>query len=297
MKIAAVVVLYNSKILNSETITNLFKSLKNDIELTIVIWNNGPSTLEKEDIQQYLERCKEQNIKSEIYQDCRNISLSMIYNFFIENNPDNDYYTIFDQDTLISKDFFKNIYDNKNYHVILPLIYSPNDETKIKSPSYPDHKPFHYGEFNLGDCYAIGSCISFSSHLVSLIKSTGTKCFDERYAFYRVDTEFFNNIKKFNSLKGICVGKTLHHLSEKDDPQKMHESKKLEVGYDKLLSRIYNRKKILLKNIIYCINLKIKYKISLLGFIKLIQCAITKKHPRTRFHIANEKSISSNFKD
>lgn len=297
LNISAIVVLYNSALFSSETINTLFSTKRENINLTVVIWNNGPTELSPDEAQRYLNKCREHSISSAIYQDCRNISLSKIYNFFIDNYAESDYFSILDQDTLLSQDFFTNIYNNMDYHVVLPVIHTPDDSESIKSPSYFNHKPFQHGEFNLGDCYAIGSCLSFSSHLVSLIRSDNMTCFDERYAFYRVDTEFFVTIKKHNHLKGICIGNIIHHLSEKKDPSKMCEFKKLENGYDRLLSRIHNRNKPLLKNIFYCFKLKKEYHISTHGFIALIKCIISKKHPKTEIFIGNNKKPDYYFKN
>lgn len=292
VRISTVIVLYNSAILDSDTINTLFQTYRENVKLTVTIWNNGPFDLSKNDISDFIVKCKEYDINCEIYQDCRNVSLSKIYNLFISTHPETDHYVILDQDTLLSTDFFTNIYNNQNYHVIVPLIYSPDDSINIKSPSYFNHKPFHHGVFNLGDCYAVGSCISFSSHLVSLMTAGNAKCFNECYAFYRVDTEFFSALKKHRSLQGICIGNITHDLSEKKNPEKMSEFKKVEVGYDKLLSRIYNRNKNTLQNIIYCLKLKKKYRIKLSGFIQLLQCAIKKKHPRAQFEISDIQKIA-----
>ncbi|MBE5223318.1 hypothetical protein IG608_17950, partial [Pectobacterium sp. A113-S21-F16] len=292
MKIHALVVMYNSSLFESETIQHLFKANVEQISLKIIVWNNGPHEFDKDDVFGFLGKCKDKKIDSDIYQDTRNISLSKIYNFFVDTYSDSEYFTIFDQDTLVSDDFFINIRNNKDCHVIIPLIFSPTEPDEIRSPSYFDHKPFHHGEFNLGDCYAVGSCLTFSNHLKNLIVANGEKCFDENYAFYRVDTQFFFHIKKFNYFKGICIGQIFHHLSEKDDPSKMNQFKKLEIGYDKLLSRIHNRRKSFLKNILYCVRLKCKYRINMRGFINLIRCAINKKHPRTMLHIEKNKKVS-----
>ncbi|GKW41732.1 MULTISPECIES: hypothetical protein [Pectobacterium] len=287
LRVNALVVLYDSSLSTSETIQFLFQADLAEIELQIVIWNNGPKLLDKNDVDIYLKKCKEKSIQSFIYQDTRNISLSKIYNFFINNHPTSGFYSIFDQDTLVSSTFFKKIKENKDYHVIIPLVYSPENVKKVRSPSYFNHNPFHHGEFNLGDCYGIGSCLTFSNHLASLIKLSGYTYFNENYAFYRVDTEFFTLIKKFKNLKGICVGEVYHHLSEKADPGKISQGKKLEIGYEKLLSRYYNRNKFFIKNILYCFKLKKTYQLNFFGLILLIKCAINKTHPRAYFNIAN----------
>lgn len=295
LNISAIVVIYNSTLFTSETINKIFATARENINLTVAIWNNGPIELSQEEIQHYLDKCRKNNISSDIYQDCRNVGLSKIYNYFIDTYADSDFFCILDQDTLLSNDFFTNIYNNKHYHVVLPIIYTPDDANNIKSPSHFNHKPFHHGEFNLGDCYAIGSCLSFSSQLASLIKSDYVTCFDERYAFYRVDTEFFVRIKKYKNKKGICAGSIVHHLSEKKDSSKMSEFKKLENSYDRLLSRIYNRNKSLLKNIVYCLKLKHEYKMEFCSFVKLLKCAISKKHPRAQLQLINVKKIKTHW--
>ena len=79
------------------TIKSILGSELNSIQLNMIIWNNGPTLLEENDIVNHLEASQKKGISSFIYQDIRNTSLSKIYNYFIQK-LNYDFFVIFDQD-------------------------------------------------------------------------------------------------------------------------------------------------------------------------------------------------------
>lgn len=69
MFINAIVVIYKSRIVQSDTIKAIFQADLSHINLTITIWNNGPEFLEQDDINNYMEKCRQYGISSSVYQD------------------------------------------------------------------------------------------------------------------------------------------------------------------------------------------------------------------------------------
>ncbi|WP_420892357.1 glycosyltransferase family 2 protein, partial [Pectobacterium actinidiae] len=184
MLINAIVVIYNSALMESQTIKAIFNSNQKDIKLNIIIWNNGPNLLKKEDIDNYISECKTRKISTIIYQDIRNISLSKIYNLIIEKEPF-DFFAILDQDTKISTDFFSNILENKEYELICPAIYLENNNNQLDSPVYSNSlEIIPSGDFNANNMLTCGSGIAISHSLCEKVINKYGFMFDEAYAFY-----------------------------------------------------------------------------------------------------------------
>lgn len=292
IKVNAIVVLYNSKIEESQTIKSIFNADLSNVDLTLSVWNNGKSLLDKDDIAQYIGYCTQKGIASEIYQDIRNISLSKVYNYFIYKS-DYDFISILDQDTNVNEDFFKNIGANSSYDVICPEVYLINRGNVKSSPIYGKSKDdndldfVESGDFNANKFLTCASGLSLSRQLMCHVKEHYGTVFDEKYAFYWADINFLERLAVFDFIKGKCIGKLYHDISGiGDNYHEMKESSKLEHGYGKIIIRINQRNKAgIIRNVIYAIKYSLKAKCSLNSMLKIVLCALLRKHPRSVFNI------------
>ncbi|MEL4889321.1 glycosyl transferase [Pectobacterium betavasculorum] len=300
IKINAIIVLYNCNMEDSVTVNSIFKANLDNIELKLLIWNNGNILLNEKDVSNFIEKCQQKKISTDVYQDTRNLSLSKIYNYFIAKS-DYNYISVLDQDTSVNNDFFLNIKENANYEIICPEIYLSNKENIKSSPIYntPDESVdfIEAGDFNANAMFTCASGLSFSSVLIKKIADYYGYIFNESYAFYWADHDLLERLTAFDYVKGKCVGKMYHNMSGVgQDFSRMQESAKLEHGLGKILRRINKQNKPgSLRNIIYAIKYTLKAKCSISSALKIVQCAIQKQHPRSRFNIDKNSKATHNY--
>lgn len=294
MNITAIVILYNSCIENSKTIQSLIDTDNSKVNLHIIIWNNGPNKLSFDECKKYKNIFEAHKIQLSIYENIKNIALSKIYNTFIVQSQF-DYFSIFDQDSILDKDFFQNINSNTNFDVIVPAIYSSGWRNKENSLCFPVYnitkKIFDKQVFSLGEIESISSGLTISNQLVNLIKKD---IFNENYALYAIDTCFFLDLSIFQNtqLKGICVGRINHSLDFNiQNPQKISQTRRLEMEYSKVLNKLFYTKKSRLSVFLYISRKFMKKEYSLPIFIKLINCIFKKKHPRACIPITVNKLL------
>ncbi|MBN3191476.1 glycosyl transferase [Pectobacterium brasiliense] len=260
------------------------------MSIKILIWNNGRSLLNEEDLNNYLHKCEQKGISTEIYQDIRNLSLSKVYNYFI-NKKDYHFISVFDQDTHIENCFFQNIKNNIEHDIICPEVYLSNKDNIKSSPVYNKAQVntefVNVGEFNARSIFTCASGVTLSLGLINKISNKYGFVFNETYAFYWADHDLFERLIPFDFVKGLCIGKISHDMSGVGDEfAKMKETTKLEHGYGQILRRIYNAEKSgFLRNLIYSIKFSIKSKCSIISSIKIIQCVLFKAHPRSKKEI------------
>ncbi|MBG0753423.1 MULTISPECIES: glycosyltransferase family 2 protein [Pectobacterium] len=298
MLINAIVVLYNSEIMDSQTIKAIFNSNHKDIDLHITIWNNGPNLLKSDDVDNYISECRLEKISTTVYQDIRNVSLSKIYNL-ISKRDFFDFLTILDQDTKISPEFFSNIVENTEYELICPEIYLENNNNQLDSPVYSDSlKTIPPGEFNANNMLTCGSGITISRSLYKKVIKKHGFIFDESYAFYLADHSFLFNLNNFSFIKGKCIGRITHNLSGYGtNYRKMKETAKLEHGLALILRRIHKQKKTnTVKNIFHAIKFSIKSHCTYKSMLKIVICALTRHHPRSKYSIDKEKEPTVTLK-
>ncbi|WP_392565538.1 hypothetical protein RHO15_08050 [Utexia brackfieldae] len=291
----ALVVLYKSKIMQSQTVRSLLNLDNQGIRQKIIIWNNGPALIENSDLRSFENICNEKNIQFEIYQDIRNVPLCHIYNFCLSKADDDDFFTILDQDSCLEHDFLTNLLLHSSYDLICPKIYDINNQNA-------QHYPFEYSsgivftqfEFDAKKYITIGSGLSLSKKLIlKMIEKYGL-VFDENFAFYFSDTELFFRFKNIDNVSGYCVGRILHSESNRLSYAEMSETTKIEMGYMYIINRIYKKnKKSVFKNLLFCFKYKKKSKCRLPSLFKLIKCVLAKKHPRIDFKI--KKDFSADY--
>ncbi|GKW41730.1 MULTISPECIES: hypothetical protein [Pectobacterium] len=284
--INALVILYDTKPIESKTIQSIIRSnLGRNVNLNLIIWNNGPHYFDKQCIDEYTQYCKRQKI--EIYQDTRNISLSKIYNNFLKK-LNYDFLVIFDQDSNICDNYFRLIYKNKNIDVLFPVITFTPIDTRLSNHS----KNLNYKTFNAAETKSIGSGLCISKKIVLKLLSEYGDIFDENFAFYFADFSFFNRLKRLGYVSGKKIGSMSHEISGIARYDEMNENTKCELGYGKILLRIFEKKKSnLISSLIYCIKYWLKSRCSVITFYKITMCMLMRKHPRSKFNITLKKTL------
>lgn len=293
MKISVLVTLYNCRLTDSLTLNSLLDIKKcNEEIINLYIWNNGPFALDSEEIDKFIIKANLQGYEVVIHQDIRNIALSKIYNFFLDN-IDSDFYCFLDHDSILPKPFFRKIVECKNCDLIIPLVFDREFHQNI----YPMNNKFdtvikEEGYIKADELMSIGSGIVLSARLVELFRKNYNRVFNENFALYGVDSMFFRSLwelsDKGNNLKIMCINQIIHSLSRyKNEILSVKENRKVEELYDFILVHLYYFGKTrywVWKNIFK------KYRrgdLSVLQLLKLANCIITKRHPRASLRIKN----------
>lgn len=200
MKLTILVIIFNRKIIDNQTISSLMEQDGQFNDVNVVIFNNGPDYFENiNDVT--LGRLKELFHRVTIIQNPKNNPLSYIYNDFIDNYH-SDYFCILDDDTDLTSSYINSLINeterNKEVDVILPIILSAHND-KIYYPlvsGFPFDKKINSSDNILSDntVFSIGSGLTFSKRLCDKMRKYNINPFDERFALYGVDFSFFRNI-------------------------------------------------------------------------------------------------------
>ena len=185
------VVLYNKKILESETICSLIKNIpKLEVKCRLVVFNNGPEIVETDDLPSFMI----------INQVLINGSLSKIYNKSIEIYHAKKY-IFFDDDTCVNDSYIFELI-SKEFKVFCPKIYCQDVE--------------HYPVINNRGIQTITSGLAISRCAVEEIKSVNGFIFDESFDLYGIDTAFcyFINRKSYSyTISDAFLEHQLSHVS------------------------------------------------------------------------------------
>ncbi len=293
MNMTAVVILYNTYLLKSETLQSILINKLHNINLTLKIWNNGPNYLEEEDINKFFSFCLKSGINVDIFQDKRNVSLSKIYNLFI-NEKSYDYITILDQDSTLPEDFFAKIFLEKKTDIIIPLIFSNKNEIVAQTHPYR----LCDGEKIVTECSinkkieTVMSGMTLSSNFTETIIKNWNSVFEERLGFYGIDSDFFKRLNEMESLSNISVrskNKIHHSFALLDPNQSMSEFRKMELFYFKIFSRITYQKKGPISTLWVTLRDFIRMKNNFVTTYNLVMFVLRKRHPRSIFDIRNHR--------
>lgn len=275
-KISLLVILYGKNFSESETLKNIV-CFEHKID-NLVIVNNGPIALKSEDGFLNLLKLKHHHVCFREF--LENKPLSWIYNEFVEEFI-SDYYVIFDDDTIISKETESSIFGLNDIDIELPKIYAQD-----KKQYYPivNGDVLKSNGLIEGFCevYSIGSGLIFSKKVKDYFEENNIELFDSNFALYGVDTSFF---MKINEL--ICNGIIFkmnssivleHSLSRAEN--EISEWRAVERLYDQILTIKYykNYKLIRLLKIILKTILKKETDINKVGLI--LRVYNSGRHPR-----------------
>ncbi|HBQ3164907.1 glycosyltransferase [Klebsiella variicola] len=275
--IDVLVIIYDKKLEDSKTLQTLTNNTFLDFNLTIV--NNGPNLI-KDDEPFFIDISRRVR-GTKLINRVENAPLSKLYNEFILNNKNSDYYIIFDDDSDVSPDFM-HIVSLQEADILLPRIYSVDDNQYY----YPIQDGVIINESTKVDP---GTIMSISSGLVlkkklvdyfNIIYNGGI--FDERFALYGIDTSFFLRLHKLsnrNKIHAACISTIKHSLSRVSSVKS--EFRTLERLYDAAITarhypHFLTKRKFAHIILYYIYKLQFKYVfVLLLYFIK-------GKHPRVQ---------------
>lgn len=230
LNICILVLLYNKKPLESKTINSLIKHSHNLQNCSITIWNNGPKkifeTSESKQIQ-----IGDSDVK--FIETPNNISLSEIYNRFINDNK-SEKYIILDDDSTLTYEYLHIANTIKTNGALFPIIKCHEE---FKSPIVNNTTQSITKKISSNDnILAIGSGIIISENLISIFKNNYENIFDERFRFYGVDITFcyrLNILRKKYKFTVMIIDGFSHSLSKMEiENKKMKSFRQKERSYD-----------------------------------------------------------------
>jgi hypothetical protein len=275
-RIAILIVIYGKDLKQSTTVNYILNEKLPDANLTII--NNGPNLLDcdRSILESLNLACNSVVIKEFI----ENRPLSKIYNQFIKDNSDSDYFVIFDDDSVPQKKFFENI-TKATADLLLPKIFSVEDN-KLYYPIQNKSVITEFGDVEIDGIMSISSGLTFSAKLTKIYERKYGDVFDERFALYGIDTSFFIRLSDVNkahpdSLTAVCENIINHSLSRVN--QKLNTFRLTERTYDMAITarnypEFISSKDIVLQAI--KLLLKLKFKCCFI----LLKTYSSGKHPR-----------------
>lgn len=283
IKTLIVVILYNKEIRDSLTINSLNSSEVKNTTLHII--NNGPNEIKLDN------DCDDftlnENNEVKIFNFLDNRPLSIIYNQAL-NNIGYDRYILFDDDSVLSENFFHSIdvFSDDKIDLQLPRIIDRKTQ-RITYPRVRGYEGFDKdGMFKIPQnthFYSIGSGLVIYKKLVDTFYRNNLTVFDERFALYGVDLSLFRRVERLKKngeeINAQINSFLIHSLSSTSE--KMTDWRYKERLYDHVLSmRFYSKNKFRL-----CINfgraiLKELCKFNFENVHLIIMTFFRGKHPR-----------------
>ena len=218
MLITKIVVIYNKKITQSETLKSLIDlchspiAYNHDLKNNLIIYNNGPNELDC-NCDLYFELEKIYSVT--VVQCLENKPLSILYNECIHDFESN-YYLILDDDTYLPRNFMGMLDFGKenNLDVIVPIIKASDGICY-----YPYINNAVVGDGNKiikkdDIIKTISSGMIISYNVCQLISKEYGNIFDQSYALYGVDSSFcarLNRLKKKGEDISIGIGMVIDH--------------------------------------------------------------------------------------
>ncbi|BES82992.1 hypothetical protein PEC302107_09320 [Pectobacterium araliae] len=301
MKITSVVIIYNAKLNESDTLKSILECHLESVELNICIWNNGPTLLDEKDISHFLLVCQEKKVSVEIYQDIRNLALSKIYNFFIKKN-NFDLISILDQDSILPKEFLSNLSHYDDADILIPKIVTEIESNPIQIYPHEDgsKKIISEGKVKNKINSAMSGVTISQKFIKKIIKFRGAP-FEERLAFYGIDSDLFREIglmiDKGISINMYCKSQIIHSFSNFDPKEKNNKFRDMEIFYFKYFIRLKYQKKSVFSTLLILIKDLIRFKNSFLKTKNLVEFTLTGTHPRSKIDILdNFKSTHTQYR-
>lgn len=188
LSIRAVIVMYNTDWIESDTIKSFLAMPRLDVPIELVIWDNSPSPHFDQGV---LDRLSQIYSPVSTIHCAHNEGLAKVYNT-VSRDHGFDIFVIFDQDTIFDQGYFINLVaaaELKSSQVFLPVVFSGGI---IVSPgNYKLVKGRHWSSRRVGlipskDIVAISSGLAVTRDYLERWPSA----FDERMNLYGIDTAF-----------------------------------------------------------------------------------------------------------
>lgn len=186
------VVLYNRKPEKSETLVSLSKCVNDLLDSRIFVWDNSVLSFQDKEILTLNKMLK--GVEYYYYWgNGENVHLSVIYNKFIKEVAEDEYFVIFDHDSNFEVSFFNDLYLAINLYpnidLFLPIVYS---QGKIVSPATKKYFRGHlwkeprYGIQPTEKLAAINSGMAISGSFLC----NEFEGYDQDFYFYGTDGDF-----------------------------------------------------------------------------------------------------------
>ena len=221
MKTVITIILYNKKVSDSSTLKTISNAkVQGDCIINLV--NNGPREVSLLSSEKEVLLKNFPTVDFEEYLD--NKPLSMIYNDTFIKYPEFGRFVFFDDDTMISEDFFNMVFSGDSDSICdlkIPSIIEkdtgltcyPLVNDKVYTGDIPR-------EIKDSKVFSIGSGLVIYRSLVNKFANYGLDVFDDRFALYGVDFSLF---RRMNLLKDkgmdfniLICGALKHSLSSSE---------------------------------------------------------------------------------
>lgn len=236
-KASILVLLFNKKIHESETLTSLLSANVRLDGVQLTIWNNGPEIIDELPID-YMSSI---GLKCELVQTVDNIPLSIIYNNFFKKISA-DRYVILDDDSCLSIDFINDILNVRKDELGLPLIFSGDTQQEPKfNGQLVTEKPKNT---NFGKWFSIGTGLVVGADFLKEVKNNYVDVFDERFYFYGVDISLFHRINELGLSQNVKVLSSIQHSLSRlaVESEEVAEFRAKERAYDLALQLFFYKK-------------------------------------------------------
>lgn len=209
------VVLYNKRILESETIVSLLENLPSlKINCSVVVFNNGPDIVEADNLPDFVI----------VHQVLINGSLSKIYNKTIDTYHAGKY-VLFDDDTNVNKDYLLELV-SEDFNVFFPKIRCQDTE--------------YYPVVNNIGVQTISSGLALTINATREIKKLNGFVFDESFDLYGVDTAFCYFINKYSFPYTVSKSYLEHQLSHVSGQSGVFRKKEVLLANSAALIKYFN---------------------------------------------------------
>ena len=215
MKILVLVVLYNLRPTQSQTILSL-KSLSPVIsnQLEIFVWINSRlwSQTNQNELTDLLSKYSVSTIHTP-----ENSSLSIIYNSIFDKYSSFDRIFIFDHDTSPTEDYFNEVlhYASISDDLIIPQVFSGG---KLVSPGRRFLSKGYLKCSVTGGVHSSKNVLAINSGMAICPRVTRSNLWDERLRFYGTDTYFMTQYEKINDRLFVTKAKLNHKLATHQNP-------------------------------------------------------------------------------
>ncbi|PKG98758.1 hypothetical protein [Paraglaciecola sp. MB-3u-78] len=229
------VLLYNNEISTSTTLNTLLNSEIEYHNCKLIIWNNGPSSLNCKDTMPFRAMGLNVNIQETI----NNESLAKIYNKFIKLVKSHKY-VILDDDSHLNKNYLELTLNATECELCVPMITYKN---KIAGPKCNGIIVSQIKKLDVDDkLMTIGSGMVIGNKVVSDVAAIYGSTFDERFYLYGVDYTFCHRVNQISSIDIRIIQGFEHSLSRFIDEEDLVTQFRLkERSYDQALRlRYYN---------------------------------------------------------
>ncbi len=198
---AVIVVLYNCKPLDSETIKSLVTSWPVTSNTKFIFWNNGPTS-------QPLNIQELNGLDIEVVESLYNESLAKIYNQFIERVSAN-VYVVLDHDSEVSPQYIAALNTITSEECAFPIIWNGD---KVTGPLINGKTVSEPTDLTDTDTLlAIGSGVAIGQNIARSVKAAYSNVFDERFYLYGIDSTFCYRLERLNLIANSKVISGFQH--------------------------------------------------------------------------------------